>query len=339
MPTLTSHVEPHAEWQRGYSRRHALIRRLMLLRESKIEFDPEAGAHFHELFDHPEYLRLSRADRSALAVSWAQRLYDWEDRNPLFEEHFGALDLAPFTRGGTILDIGCYVGGKTVRWLDRFNAAEIYGIDIDRRYIEAASMFAQARGKSNAHFRIAYADALPFGSETFDAIFTENTLEHVPDVAKTLRESWRVLKPGGILVAIFPSFWCPVGHHLNLVTRVPFVHWFFRYPDLLQAYFSILDERGAAAYWYRRAEHQPLPYERGYTINGTSARGFRKIVDSQRWNIIADGFKCRGGGQSLLRQALIACAKATRLPPVREMLPIAYVLGKRESRSAWHNRA
>ena len=49
------------------------------------------------------------------------------------------------------------------------------------------------------------ADAVPFRDGEFDALFAGEMVEHVPDVRRTLREWWRVLKPGGVAVITTPN--------------------------------------------------------------------------------------------------------------------------------------
>ena len=43
---------------------------------------------------------------------------------------------------------------------------------------------------------------LPFAEACFDAVFARQVLHHVPDLAHTMRELFRVLKPGGTLLAL-----------------------------------------------------------------------------------------------------------------------------------------
>ena len=45
-------------------------------------------------------------------------------------------------------------------------------------------------------------EVLPFADASFDAVFARQVLHHVPDVGSTMRELFRVLKPGGVLLAI-----------------------------------------------------------------------------------------------------------------------------------------
>ncbi len=46
---------------------------------------------------------------------------------------------------------------------------------------------------------------LPLEDATFDAVFSINVLEHVPDPAAMFRESARILGPGGLFLAVTPN--------------------------------------------------------------------------------------------------------------------------------------
>ena len=48
---------------------------------------------------------------------------------------------------------------------------------------------------------------MPFLDETFDTIFATEVLEHCPFPEVTLKEAYRVLKPGGCLFFTTPFFW------------------------------------------------------------------------------------------------------------------------------------
>jgi hypothetical protein len=95
-----------------------------------------------------------------------------------------------------------------------------------------------------------------------------------------------VLRPGGRLFLVFPSYYQPLEHHLSLVTLAPGIQYFFHGATLVQAYCEILDERGQDAIWYRRAKPTLEPWECGHTINGTTLRRFKKVLQSRRWNVI-----------------------------------------------------
>lgn len=46
---------------------------------------------------------------------------------------------------------------------------------------------------------------LPFDSDTYDVIFCNHVLEHIPDDTKAMQELYRVLKPGGMAVLQIPQ--------------------------------------------------------------------------------------------------------------------------------------
>ena len=94
---------------------------------------------------------------------------------------------------GKVLDVGC---GQGV-FLDRL--AQTYrvkgtGIDISPRAIRQAKKQSRA-GK----FIMADAVRLPFKDQSFDLVFSLDSLEHIKPQVKALKEMLRVLKPGGIL--------------------------------------------------------------------------------------------------------------------------------------------
>lgn len=58
---------------------------------------------------------------------------------------------------------------------------------------------------------------MPFPDESFDAILSIATFEHVLDLDRALEEMYRVLRPGGILFTRFGPIWsCAVGHHIHM---------------------------------------------------------------------------------------------------------------------------
>jgi 2-polyprenyl-6-hydroxyphenyl methylase/3-demethylubiquinone-9 3-methyltransferase len=95
------------------------------------------------------------------------------------------------------LDVGCG-GGFASETMARAGA-RVTGIDISARSIEAAKEHALAAGLA-IDYREASADALPFASASFDVVTCFDVLEHVPSVEAVVRESFRVLKPGGLFL-------------------------------------------------------------------------------------------------------------------------------------------
>ena len=100
--------------------------------------------------------------------------------------------------GGRVADVGC---GRSL-------FADIGG---DYRFTVVAGDldFASVRDRAGEvpHQRWGVFDAsrLPFADASFDALFAGEVVEHVPDARATLREWWRVLKPGGIAIITTPN--------------------------------------------------------------------------------------------------------------------------------------
>lgn len=118
--------------------------------------------------------------------------------------------------GGRILDVGCADGTFTKIILDKSGADKIVGIDVLRSSVDfARKKFARNKKIS---FRVADAHELPFPAGSFDAVFCLETLEHVVDPAKVLKEIGRVLKKGGYAVVLVPSE--------NLLFRI--IWWFWK---------------------------------------------------------------------------------------------------------------
>lgn len=108
----------------------------------------------------------------------------------------GDADLA----GKTVLDIGCGVGGIDVLLVEQHGAAHVTGIDVETALIETSKRNVQRAGLSD---RIAITQVTPgplvFDDDTYDVVFSKDSMIHIPDKAQIYSEIFRVLKPGGRL--------------------------------------------------------------------------------------------------------------------------------------------
>ena len=106
----------------------------------------------------------------------------------------------------------------------------------------------------------------------------------VQNLKITMDECYRVLKPGGSLLAVFPQFLQPFESHLNFVTNLPCIHWFFNSDKVSKNYYEILKERGDSAKWYNGEKFSLEKWEKLPTLNGTSIRKFEKILEKNNWS-------------------------------------------------------
>jgi SAM-dependent methyltransferase len=206
-----------------------------------------------------------------------ERAYAWDN-------YFGR-DLKPLLAGTEILDLGCFTGGRDAAWFQRYGLKSLTGIEIREICVEAATHFAAHQG-INARYVVGIGEAMGFAAESFDAILTFETFEHVQDLKKVLSECHRVLRPGGKLFIVFPGYFHPKSHHLGLVTTCPGIQWLFSGRTLVKAYFDILQERGQSASWYGRGKRDLESWERCNIINGTTVRRFAGLVSDGRWEVV-----------------------------------------------------
>jgi len=188
-------------------------------------------------------------------------------------------------RGKTVMELGCYVGGSVVAHAETYEIGKMYGIDIEEVFLEAARLFVAQRSGSY-EFREGRAEAIPLPSKSCDAIITQDTLEHVDSVEQALSECLRVLKPSGLLLCIFPSFYHPWGNHLGMVTRFPWLHLLSSDRLLEAAYTSLLRERGGAAYWYDTNNTMAMHRHRFNGVNGITAARFRTLARRLRFPLV-----------------------------------------------------
>ncbi|MGI6278572.1 MAG: class I SAM-dependent methyltransferase [Patescibacteria group bacterium] len=92
-----------------------------------------------------------------------------------------------------ILEIGCGVGllGEAIKEQVPTQKNHYYGLDLN---FDPALKESQKRGISPIE---ASATALPFQDKSFDVIVSNDVFEHIDDANRLVRETYRVLKPGG----------------------------------------------------------------------------------------------------------------------------------------------
>lgn len=106
--------------------------------------------------------------------------------------------LGPVNHGDTVLDVGCG-GGFDVIMARHYTGSEgqVYGIDLVPEMAEKAERNIRNMGFSNCEIRVAGSEAVPFDDNTFDVIISNGAIYLSPLKEKSVREVFRVLRPGG----------------------------------------------------------------------------------------------------------------------------------------------
>jgi SAM-dependent methyltransferase len=97
-----------------------------------------------------------------------------------------------------VLEVGCGSGGYALHLAEKVGC-RLVGLDINAPGVHNANQLALARGLA-PQARFEQCDAsknLPFDENTFDAVFSNDVLCHLPGRPLVLVEMFRVLKPGG----------------------------------------------------------------------------------------------------------------------------------------------
>ncbi|MBS7528076.1 class I SAM-dependent methyltransferase [Fusibacter paucivorans] len=146
-------------------------------------------------------------------------------------------DLEKTVETPTILD--CGAGGATPPLtLFHSHGYQTYGIEFNLKQIEKANAFA---GDLSLNIMQGDMRKLRFNDNSFDFVYSYNSIFHMKktDIAQSLSEMKRVLKPGGLIFVNFLStddFRCGEGtdlgsHQYEQMEDAPVIHAYFEYDE------------------------------------------------------------------------------------------------------------
>jgi SAM-dependent methyltransferase len=131
----------------------------------------------------PEYFR--EADR--ILLEWNHPCHN--EAGP-----FGRIFPYERYRGRRVLEVGCGQGGMAALWAER--GAQLTAVDLNPDAIAATRERFSQRGLSG-EIRQVDARSLPFVDGTFEYAYSWGVLHHSPDLARSVGELMRVVRPGG----------------------------------------------------------------------------------------------------------------------------------------------
>jgi len=141
---------------------------------------------------------------------------NWDDA--LFRERI----LRHINPASRVLDFGAG-RGKLEQMNFKGLASFVAGIDVEREVFENPYL-------DQAKLLDLSTNRIPFDDGSFDVVFADNVLEHVPDPDRAFQEIRRVLRPGGVFLAKTPNKW----HYVPTIARLTPL-WFHRFYNKLRS--------------------------------------------------------------------------------------------------------
>ena len=102
---------------------------------------------------------------------------------------------------GRVLDVGCGDGFFTAQILQHFNLKNVYGLDISSKAVDLARL-----KHPEIKFQQGALDHIPEETNSIDYITMIEVIEHLVYIEGTLKELFRGMKPGGILLIATTDF-------------------------------------------------------------------------------------------------------------------------------------
>ena len=131
----------------------------------------------------------------------------------IFERIFHRFRISPWLNridygGKKVLDVGCNTGILLIPLLEK--GVDIVGVDISKSDIKKAKEKLKGNNFSSDKASVADAKNLPFEENSFDMVLLSDILEHVSKPESVAKEAYRVVRPGGYILATVPNQRHPV---------------------------------------------------------------------------------------------------------------------------------
>lgn len=113
--------------------------------------------------------------------------------------------IAPYLKPAvSVLECGSGPAAVTFQIAKKIPDGTVLGIDINESLVNANNDRAKEQGMDNLSFETQNMLDLPYDDNSFDLVYMQAVLVHVPDPPKALSECRRVLKDGGRILAKEP---------------------------------------------------------------------------------------------------------------------------------------
>ncbi len=139
---------------------------------------------------------------SDLAAERGEPSYVWRSGQ---ERRLHLVESRMALKNALILEVGCGIGTYSKQFRQRFTPY-VEAIEIEPERVAIAQ-------KDTPHALVAVAEHLPYPSNRFDLVFSNEVIEHVQDDRAAAREMVRVTRTGGRIILFCPNRWWPFEQH------------------------------------------------------------------------------------------------------------------------------
>jgi SAM-dependent methyltransferase len=157
---------------------------------TNVALDPNKGYHFHT------------GRRLANLLDYTESMYaDLPESNlASFAGTGNPFSVGAIHPGEIVVDVGSGAGFDSLIASRRVGATgRVIGFDMTAEMLKKARAGAAAMGSTNVEFREGLAESLPLPENFADVVISNGVLNLTLDKTATLREWFRILKPGGRL--------------------------------------------------------------------------------------------------------------------------------------------
>lgn len=179
------------------------------------------------------------------------------------------------------LDAGCGGTAINTRSMVVTGAHGVVAVDLNQKSLDLARKGLERYDMQKVSFKQASLLDLPFANDTFDMVVASGVVHHTPDPEKTLRELFRVAKPGAtfyISVYCFERSWVftavKIWRLLAWILPFRMMHALFKSSVTVNNF--VLDHMYVPLLWvYREANFVEMLKENGFAMVST----FRSVMD------------------------------------------------------------
>lgn len=168
------------------------------------------GKGWEKRFEDAEHKPIFECDTNALKA-WAAKDIEWQKAN----DSLLGVDLSlDSLEGKNVLNIGA--GAGTEALLLSHSGANCIAMDITSQAASAAEFLIQKLGGRGLGVQ-ADARFIPLRDSTVDIVYSSGVLHHSPDMARSIAEIHRVLKPGGKAYVMLYATWSIIFVQMRLM--------------------------------------------------------------------------------------------------------------------------